>query len=202
MLSDKTHQLAPFRETMHHVIELADDYWVHDFTRGYDEDFICPYPHSIGRYDEIRPGMYTQALFEGKRDLHMGIDIGAPIGEKIYAFSNCVVHSMGNNAEDGSYGPTIITKHDFEGKDLWALHGHLSLESLDQVEVGQNIKEGDVIAFVGSKEVNGGWEPHLHLQLSWNEPEGNDMPGVVERIDRDSALNIYPDPRIVLGPIY
>ena len=57
---------------MHHVIELGDDYWVHDFTRGYDDGFICPYPNSIGRYDEIRPGMYTQALFEGKRDLHMG----------------------------------------------------------------------------------------------------------------------------------
>ena len=85
---------------------------------------------------------------------------------------------------------------------MWALHGHLSLESLDQVEVGQNIKEGDVIAFVGSMEVNGGWEPHLHLQLSWNEPDGNDMPGVVERIDRESAMKIYPDPRIVLGPIY
>jgi murein DD-endopeptidase MepM/ murein hydrolase activator NlpD len=187
---------------MHHVIALEDDYWVHDFTRGYDEDFVCPYRHSIGRYDEIRPGMYTHEIFEGKRDLHIGIDIGAPVGEEIHAFSNCVVHSKGINSEDGSYGPTIITKHDFEGKDLWALHGHLSLESLDHVEVGQDIEEGDVIAFVGSMEVNGGWEPHLHLQLSWCEPEGNDMPGVVERIDRESALKIYPDPRIVLGPIY
>ena len=94
-MSDKTHQPAAFTETMHHVIALEDDYWVHDFTRGYDEDFVCPYRHSIGRYDEIRPGMYTHEIFEGKRDLHIGIDIGAPVGEEIHAFSNCVVHSKG-----------------------------------------------------------------------------------------------------------
>ena len=38
--------------------------------------------------------------------------------------------------------------------------------------------------------------------LSWEEPEGNDMPGVVARSDRDWALEKYPDPRMVLGPIY
>ena len=52
------------------------------------------------------------------------------------------------------------------------------------------------------KSVTGGWEPHLHFQLSWEEPTGNDMPGVVSRDDREWALEKYPDPRIVLGRIY
>ena len=70
------------------------------------------------------------------------------------------------------------------------------------VEVGESVVEGQVIATVGDKSVNGGWEPHLHFQLSWKKPEVNDMPGVVAREDREWALEQYPDPRIILGPIY
>ena len=54
----------------------------------------------------------------------------------------------------------------------------------------------------GSEEVNGGWPPHVHFQLSLKEPETHDMPGVVEQEARESALEIYPDPRLVLGLLY
>ncbi len=187
---------------MAEVIRLPEEYWVFDFTKGEDPDFKCPFPYQIGRYDEVRPGMYTHELFEGNRDLHVGIDIGTPVGEPIYAFADGVVHSKGVNEEAGSYGPTIIIQHEFEGRPIWALCGHLSMESLDMVEVGGPIDEGQVIATVGDKSVNGGWEPHLHFQLSWDEPTENDMPGVVSREDRDWALEKYPDPRIILGQIY
>ncbi len=33
-------------------------------------------------------------------------------------------------------------------------------------------------------------------------PETHDMPGVVSPEDREQALRDYPDPRLVLGPIY
>ena len=55
---------------------------------------------------------------------------------------------------------------------------------------------------LGNFEENGGWEPHLHFQLSLVEPETHDMPGVVAPEDREHALTIYPDPRNVLGPLY
>tara|TARA_A100001037_G_C14925849_1_gene533773 strand:- start:222 stop:785 length:564 start_codon:yes stop_codon:yes gene_type:complete len=187
---------------MAEVIILPDEYWVFDFTKGEDSDFVCPFPYQIGRYDEVRPGMYNHELFGGERDLHVGIDIGAPVGEPVHAFSKGVVHSLGINDEDGSYGPTIIIQHEFEGKPIWALYGHLSKESLEMVEQGMVVEEGQIIATVGDKSVNGGWEPHLHFQLSWEEPSENDMPGVVARGDREWALQKYPDPRMVLGPIY
>ena len=187
---------------MHPVINLPLEYWVHDFTRGPDPNFQDPYGYSIGKYDEVREGMYVQDIFGGVRKVHMGIDIGAPEGEPVHLFSEGTLHSQGVNPEDGSYGPTIITKHDFEGRTLWALFGHLSVESLNRFQIGDTISEGEVFAWVGSEEVNGGWKPHLHLQLSWQEPEGNDMPGVVTIEDREQALLTYPDPRLVLGPIY
>jgi len=191
-----------FAPIMHPVIQLPDEYWVFDYTRGIDPDFQCPFAYQIGRYDEVRPGMYTQEIFEGKRELHVGIDIGAPVGEPVFAFSDGVVHSMGTNSEDGSYGPTIITKHSLDGRDIWALHGHLSVESLEMVKVGQSVSEGHLLATIGDEGVNGGWPPHLHFQLSWEEPDDNDMPGVVAVSEREWALERYPDPRLVLGPIY
>ena len=198
----KNHQSCPFGTGMAEVIILPEEYWVFDFTKGEDPDFVCPFPYQIGRYDEVRPGMYTHDLFEGKRDLHVGIDIGAPAGEPIHAFGAGIVHSLGVNEEDGSYGPTIIIKHELEGKPIWALYGHLSMESLEMVSEGMSVEEGQVIATVGEKSVNGGWEPHLHFQLSLVEPETHDLPGVVAPGDREHALAIYPDPRNVLGPLY
>ena len=55
---------------------------------------------------------------------------------------------------------------------------------------------------MGDHSENGGWEPHLHFQLSYQEPDTHDMPGVVEPSKRDEALEIYPDPRLVLGALY
>ena len=201
-MADKLNEAVCSGPLMHPVIHLPEDYWVFDFTKGADPDFVCPYEYQIGRYDEVRPGMYDFELFGGVRDLHVGIDIGGPVGTPVHAFSSGFVFSMGINPEEGSYGPTIITQHRWEGRDIWALHGHLSLESLEMVKQGEEITEGQIIATIGSKEVNGGWEPHLHFQLSWEMPEGYDMPGVVARENREQSLQIYPDPRMVLGPIY
>lgn len=201
-------------ETFHPVINLPEEYWVFDFTRGEDKTWVCPYEYQIGRYDEYRPGMYTSDLFGGVRDVHIGLDIGAPVDTPIHAFSDGIIHSFGNNSEDGSYGPTLITEHFLslpekvgsqtlgKKRKVWALHGHLSLDSITGITVGSKLKKGEIIAKVGSEEVNGGWPPHVHFQLSLEEPETHDMPGVVEQELRESALEIYPDPRLVLGLLY
>jgi len=55
---------------------------------------------------------------------------------------------------------------------------------------------------MGKKHENGGWEPHVHFQLSLVEPVVPDLPGVVARADREQALIDYPDPRLVLGALY
>jgi hypothetical protein len=58
------------------------------------------------------------------------------------------------------------------------------------------------LAFIGAEHENGGWPPHLHLQLSVNEPVGNDLPGVVTDEERLQALKDYPDPRLIVGNVY
>lgn len=184
----------------HPVVHLPEDYEIRDFTTG--NYGPSEYEFDIGRYDELRPGMYATDLFSDGRFLHIGIDIGAPVGTPCMAFDDGEISHFGYNPADGDYGYVIITKHLVGEYTIWALYGHLSADSIQGKQVGQKITRGEVIGWMGDKHENGGWEPHLHFQLSLDEPETHDMPGVVSPEDRDWALQKYPDPRVVLGPIY
>jgi peptidoglycan LD-endopeptidase LytH len=146
--------------------------------------------------------MYTSDLFAGERNIHMGVDISGPVGTPIYSFADGEILKFAYNGADGDYGYTLLSKHKVDGRDLFVLWGHLQKKSVENKKVGQLIKRGEVIAWIGDKHENGGWNPHLHFQLSYEEPAVCDMPGVVSAEDLPAALLKYPDPRIVLGPIY
>jgi peptidoglycan LD-endopeptidase LytH len=193
------------RHKFHPVLSLPPDYEVYDFTRGYDPNRARQSAFGIGRYDEDRRGMYTSELFLGSgepRTIHMGIDISAPVGTPVYAFYPGEIFLFAYNGAELDYGYTLITKHELGSEPLFALYGHLSAKSLAGKEKGQRIAAGETIAWVGDKHENGGWNPHLHFQLCLREPEACDLPGAVSESQRAEALRIYPDPRLVLGPLY
>jgi murein DD-endopeptidase MepM/ murein hydrolase activator NlpD len=187
-------------ESYHPVVYLPEEYEVRDFTTGNYSP--SKFEYDIGKYDELRPGMYSTELFSDGRFLHIGIDIGAPVGTPCMAFDDGEISHFGYNPDDGDYGYVIVTKHLIEDNTIWALYGHLNSESVKDKKVGQKIIRGEVICWMGDKHENGGWDPHLHFQLSIIEPKTHDMPGVVNPKDREKALIEYPDPRLVLGPIY
>lgn len=184
----------------HPVIHLPEEYEIRDFTKG----IYTPskYEYDIGRYDELRPGMYSTDLFSDNRFLHIGIDIGAPAGTPCMAFDDGEISHFGYNPADGDYGYVIITKHMIGEVMIWALYGHLDSKSIEGKKIDQKISRGEVICWLGEKHENGGWEPHLHFQISLIEPKTHDMPGVVDPNFRNNALMNYPDPRLILGPIY
>ena len=184
----------------HPVVHLPMDYTVLDLTDGSWESPETEF--SIGKYDEVRPNLYNTELFGGERNVHMGIDIGGPVGTPCMGFMDGEISHFGYNPAAGDYGNVVITKHDIGGVPVWALYGHLDAASIEDKRVGKVVESGDVIAWFGAFEENGGWEPHLHFQLSLVEPETHDMPGVVAPGEREYSLEIYPDPRNVLGPLY
>jgi murein DD-endopeptidase MepM/ murein hydrolase activator NlpD len=132
----------------------------------------------------------------------VGIDLGAPAGTPVHAFLAGHIHALGNNDKDGDYGPTLVTRHQLGEEVIWALFGHLSRASLEGKATGQTVARGEVLGWVGAEGENGGWPPHVHFQLSRVEPVGADLPGVVTAEEREQALEDYPDPRRVLGPLY
>lgn len=160
-----------------------------------------PSPWTIGRYDEDRT-IYRQALFAGGRSIHMGIDLGGPVGTAVHAFAGGVVLHSGINRADGDYGGTVVTEHQVDGERLWALHGHLSHASVRLSHPGRRVEQGMVIGWLGDRTENGGWPPHVHFQLSVERPDTHDLPGAVAAEDREAARARFPDPRTVLGPLY
>ncbi|MFT4628122.1 MAG: murein DD-endopeptidase MepM/ murein hydrolase activator NlpD [Myxococcota bacterium] len=157
---------------------------------------------SVGRYDEDR-AIYTQALFAGARTVHMGIDLGGPAGTPVHAWTDGVVIHAGYNAADGDYGHVLVLEHDAPaGLARFALYGHLSAATLAHAPVGRRFAEGDAIGWLGAPSENGGWPPHVHLQLARDRPATHDLPGAVSLADRAWALQAFPDPRTVLGPVY
>ena len=190
------------RYSFHPVIRLPAQYEVYDFTKGYDPNRQREGEYGIGRYNEKRKSMYTTELFTGGRDIHMGIDIAAPVGTEVFAFADGEIHCATNNAAAGDYGYTVITRHIFDGVELYALYGHLGRTSIEGKSRGQKIQAGQTIAWLGDKSENGGWNSHLHFQLSYEQPHACDMPGAVSDSQLGEALKKYPDPRLVLGPLY
>ena len=185
------------------VIALPERYEVYDFTTGYDPDRTLETPYGIGRYDEHRPGMYLGDQFvEGQRSVHVGVDIAAPVGDPVQSFYAGTIFALTDNALPYDYGPTIITRHQWLGQVVFALHGHLSRACLSRWAPGDAFEAGAVLAEVGDRDINGGWNPHLHFQLCRFEPETCDLPGAVSLADRAWARTAFPDPRLVLGPLY
>ena len=182
------------------VVKMPEEYAVLDLSDGKWESSEMDF--AVGKYDELRPGMYNTDIFEGKRFLHVGIDIGGPVGTECMAFMDGEISHLGYNPEPGDYGNVLITKHGIGESDLWALYGHLDSKSLEGKFAGKKILAGEVIGWFGDSRENGGWEPHQHFQLSLVEPTTHDLPGVVAPEDRERSLKKYPDPRLVLGPIY
>lgn len=187
------------------VMNYPDDpneLYVFDFSKGYDADLIRTKEWGIGRYNERREDMYDTPLFGGKRNVHIGIDIWAKVGAPVFSFYDGEIAYLRDNDQPGDYGPTVVIAYELNDTVLYALYGHLSKASLQMVSIGEQIKRGQQIAELGDREVNGGWEPHLHFQLSMEDPGEADMPGVVAEEERAEALEKYPDPRLVLGDLY
>jgi murein DD-endopeptidase MepM/ murein hydrolase activator NlpD len=126
----------------------------------------------------------------------MGIDLWAPAGTSVHAFMDGVVHSFANNDDDGNYGPTLILEHDFNGKQLYTLYGHLAISDMENWSVGSRFRESDIIATLGKPEENGGYSPHLHFQIMTNIGEyKGDYPGVAaqEELQDYEGLILNPN---------
>ena len=198
----------PYRtpDELHPVIHFPDGMPppVVDLTETYDREQLRAMTWAIGRYNEVRTqAMYSAPQYDAERRVHMGIDIWAPAETPVHACADGVIAACAYHDEPGNYGGTVITRHDtLADRPLWILHGHLSRKSAMQHTPGDAVDAGTVIAALGDTHENGGWVPHLHIQLAWHAPENADYPGVVRPDDREEAFQRYPDPRRVLGKVY
>jgi len=89
---------------------------------------------------------------------HAGLDFAAPIGTPIYATADGVITDAGYN--EGGYGNRVVLNHGFGYETLY---GHMYRI---KARVGQKIKRGEVIGYVGSSGKSTG--PHCHYEVHRN----------------------------------
>ena len=90
---------------------------------------------------------------------HLGTDFAAPTGRNIYAASDGKVEFVGTQS---GYGKTVIINHQNGYKTLYAHQNGFA----KGIRVGQMIKKGTHIGYVGSTGLSSG--PHLHLGMYKN----------------------------------
>lgn len=158
--------------------------------------------YGYGGYHEVRKFYALFPLFREKQDPrshHLGVDVWAPAGTPLYTFAPARVHSFRFNDHQGDYGATIILEQSWQGEDLFALYGHLSLDSLEGLSEGQEVSAGVEFARLGPPAENGGWPPHLHFQLIRDlEGRKGDFPGVVRPEEWAYYAALCPDPTDLL----
>lgn len=167
-------------------------------------------PH-VGYYAEPRL-LYTEPAFlngthpvEGRRTIHLGIDIFAPEGSQIAAPLQGSVVATANLQNRLDYGGVVILRHETDAGDVFfSLYGHLDPDSITSLSPGQMLSAGTAFASLGAPAVNGGWQPHLHLQLGlalagYDDERDFDWPGAADPDDLDYQLALYPNPAPLLG---
>ncbi|HZH73601.1 MAG TPA: M23 family metallopeptidase [Mariniphaga sp.] len=95
------------------------------------------------------------------RKMHYGMDFTAPVGTPIYATGDGkVVETGGSSRTRVGYGLMVKIDHGFGYETLYA---HLNSF---KVKVGQQVKRGDIIGYVGNS--GGSTAPHLHYEVHRN----------------------------------
>jgi murein DD-endopeptidase MepM/ murein hydrolase activator NlpD len=102
----------------------------------------------------------------GYNRMHRGVDFAAPTGTPIYAAGDGVLTKAGRN---GSYGNYIQIRHSDEFSTAYA---HMS-RFADGIKKGARVRQGQVIAYVGSTGRSTG--PHLHYEVLQNGQQINPM---------------------------
>jgi murein DD-endopeptidase MepM/ murein hydrolase activator NlpD len=171
----------------------------------YIENILAKKKASVayGGYNEVRDLYKRSTVFNNsnteERNIHIGIDLWIKAGTPVLAALDGKVHSFQNNNNLGDYGPTIILEHQLGNHIFYTLYGHLAIESIASIKVGDFFAKGQQLALLGNSSVNGDYAPHLHFQII-KDSDGNfgDYPGVCSKNKLAYYLENCPDPNLLL----
>ncbi len=171
---------------------------------GYNEDRVL---YKRSKHFETSWSIKAAPLNSGSdleeaesRSIHLGIDIWAAAGTKVYVPIGGTVHSFAFNNNLGDYGATIILQHQLDTIEFHTLYGHLSLQDLVPLQEGKYISRGELLGHFGERSENGDWPPHLHFQIIEDmRINKGDYPGVCTISEREKYLSNCPDADFILN---
>ena len=153
----------------------------------------------LGPWGEKR-AVYAGAMFQSKlirdvrRTRHLGLDIFAEAGTPMLTPLAGRVVDVVIEREPLGYGCAVLIEHEPEpGVRFASLWGHLAHRTAQRIQKGQSLAAGEEIGPLGDAQDNGGWLPHLHLQLvAYATDDLSPIPGVGEEAYLDLWAKLYP----------
>lgn len=99
-------------------------------------------------------------FYQNSNEYHGGTDITALVGTPIYAaFSGTIVPSD----TDWSYGTNVQIESIIDGISYHSIYAHMSEKSAIAWDVGNFVKQGDIIGYVGMTGNTTG--AHVHFEM-------------------------------------
>jgi murein DD-endopeptidase MepM/ murein hydrolase activator NlpD len=125
-------------------------------------------------------GIVSSEFGERWGKMHTGLDIAADVGEPVYAIADGEVIYAGSGLR--GYGNVVILRHDRKTSSLYAHNSEL------KVKQGDEIKQGTVIALLGSTGHSTG--PHVHFEIR----EGDAAVSPRDRLPKSKLALAMPAP--------
>jgi murein DD-endopeptidase MepM/ murein hydrolase activator NlpD len=113
-----------------------------------------PYGNTTGAYRQ------RDTTYAASQGIHFGVDFSSPCGTELVAIADGVVFAV-DNLRFGSAPHNLMIDHPDLG--YASFYGHL-LET-PQVQPGQQVKAGEVVALSGDPAETCYGRPHLHLEI-------------------------------------
>jgi 4-aminobutyrate aminotransferase-like enzyme/Ser/Thr protein kinase RdoA (MazF antagonist) len=160
----------------------------------------------IGPWGEDRP-VYTAAAFAStlvtgqRRSLHLGLDLFLDAGSHVRTPLPGRVVDIYVSDLPLDYGHAILLEHNPAPEiTFFSLWGHLSANTAKLRKLGEELKAGDIVGQMGSNKENGGWQPHVHLQLiAYRPAKAADVIGAGEPGYRAIWAELFPDAAAFAG---
>jgi murein DD-endopeptidase MepM/ murein hydrolase activator NlpD len=133
----------------------------------------------------LEAGIISSEYGERWGKVHKGIDIAADSGEPVYAVAAGEVIYAGDGLR--GYGNVVILRHDNRLTSLYAHNTEL------KVKAGDEVKQGDLIALLGSTGHSTG--PHVHFEFREGDVAVNPHTLLPNSKTPDTVAARGPEPR-------
>lgn len=146
--------------------------------------------------------MFVSRFIEGaRRTHHLGFDLFQAAGTRVFTPLAATVVSVEVEKDPLGYGCLIALRHEPEGcPPFISLWGHLAHEAVNRLKAGDRLEAGALVGEMGASKENGGWAPHLHLQISTDTTlSATEILGVGEPRYLDVWAELFPDARTFAG---
>ena len=176
----------------HRMLHGTNEKTIEYGKRIYGADYL------YGGWMEDRSFNLKGTYLEPSKFLHLGLDIFAPAGTLVAIDKDArLIQVYNDTPEEDGWGTRLLFCLSGQEEEIHLLYGHLSPNVL--VKAHYPVPLLTPIGYLGTREENGGWSPHIHVQaIAGDITEFLENPSLLDGYgelgDIENLSKRFPDP--------